>query len=425
MDYLKPYSHIRGFNYTPSTARNDVEFWRDYDEVLVEQELTYAQRLGLNSVRPFLAYVVYEREPRAFLSRVKHFVRSAWERGITTMPVVWDSCFSEVHPTYDIDSEDWVPNPGVQRLGPEFWPEGEQYCRDLVDTLAGEAGLAMWDVMNEPLVTTWVQGPAMVIWREKKSAEWIAEHLRERDSRIETIWTFARHFCEVVKGLDSEHPVTVGVSRASHLAEIGAAVDVLSFHDYRSTRAAIHSHIDEALGFAAQYGKPVFISEMGCLARANPYDVTLQVCQDRGIGWYTWELMIGASRWRDIHGIVYPDGTVRDPSIVAAVQGFFRKRSGEIVPPNVDKEGTATRVLQRSDEWLGSASADYAEGLEILEIMANLLETGELVPMHELPTVSVMRLQQKSEVNRAEMTRLMVRWSDVLASHAGTIVRYE
>jgi len=341
------------------------------------------------------------------------------------MPAVWDSCFSEVRPTYDIDSEDWVPNPGVQRLGPEFWPEGERYCKDLVETLGSEAGLAMWDVMNEPLVTTWVQGPAMVVWREGKSPEWIAEHLPERDMRIETIWTFARHFCEVMKGLDAEHPVTVGVSRASHLAEIGEAVDVLSFHDYRHTRAAIHAHIDEALGFSEQYGKPVFISEMGCLARANPYDMTLEVCQERGIGWYMWELMIGASRWRDIHGIVYPDGTVRDPSIVAAVQGFFRKRDGEIVAPNVDKEGAASFAIKRSYEWLESTSADYAEGLEILEAMANLMETGELVPMVDLPTVSVLRLERSPEEDRAEVTRLMVRWGDILASHAGTIVRYE
>lgn len=59
--------------------------------------------------------------------------------------------------------------------------------------------------------------------------------------------------------------------------------------------------------------------------------------------------MIGASMWRDIHGVVYPDGTVRDPSIAAAIRGFFRKRTGEIVAPNIDKEGNPTRTIYLQD----------------------------------------------------------------------------
>ena len=120
MELLKPYSHVRGFNYVPSTAVNDIAFWRDYDEALVERELTYAQRLGLNSARPFLAYVVYEHDPKTFLARLRHFVRAAHERGISVMPVVWDSCFDSTLPTYESSENKWIPNPGVQRLGPDF-----------------------------------------------------------------------------------------------------------------------------------------------------------------------------------------------------------------------------------------------------------------------------------------------------------------
>lgn len=421
MNYLKPYGHIRGFNYTPSTARNDVEFWRDYDETLVERELTYAQRLGLNSARPFLAYVVYEHEPHSFLERVRHFVRAAHDRGISTMPVVWDSCFSEVQPTYDMESEDWVPNPGTQRLGPDFWPEGERYCQDLVQALGLEPGLTMWDIMNEPLVTSYVQGPHLAMLRGPRDEAWVLDNIPQRQERIREIWDFVHHFCGLMKKLDTAHPITVGVHRAAMLEEIGADVDVLSFHDYRSNRTAIHAHIDESLEYARRFDKPVFISEMGCLARANPYDVTMQACFERGIGWYLWELMIGVSRWRDIHGIVYPDGTIRDPSVVAAVQGFFRKRSGDIVPPNVDKEGAATRALAAADAWLGSANGDYAQGWSILELIVNLLETGEHVPMGDPPSVKLLALTEETPANRAELCRLLLRWGDVLERHAGRI----
>ena len=105
----------------------------------------------LNSAWPFLAYVVCESRPKEFLRRAHPFVRAAHERGISTMPVVWDSCFDEVHPVYDIRSEDWVRNPVTQRLGADSWHQGERYCHDLVDTL-GRSRHWLWNVMNEPLV---------------------------------------------------------------------------------------------------------------------------------------------------------------------------------------------------------------------------------------------------------------------------------
>ena len=398
-DFLKD---IRGFNYTPSSAVNDISFWRDYDEGLIERELSYAQRLGLNSARVFLAYVVYQHDKTAFLKRLRHFVRAASARGITTLPVVWDSCFSEIEPTYTCDLNDWVPNPGVMNLGPAFWPQGEAYCQDLVETLGPEPGLRMWDVMNEPLCTSWVFTPSPAT-----------------SQRIETIWAFVRHFCGVLHRLDPHHPLTVGVHTVENLEVIGDAVDILSFHDYLPTRAAIGADLARGLAFSQQFQKPVFLSEISCLARANPYDVSIQACQENGLGWYTWELMIGASRWRDIHGIVYPDGSIRDPSIVAAVQGFFRKRAGEIVKPNLNKEGAVERVLGEAESWLAAASAGgpgapYPIGLSALEVMANLLEAGELVAMVDLPSRKVLSLAEDSPANRAEVTHLLRAWGSLL-----------
>ena len=399
--------NIRGFNYTPSTATNDISFWRDYDESLIERELAYAQRLGLNSARVFLAYVVYEHEPQKFLNRLRHFVRAAYQRSIATMPVVWDSCFSEVEPTYDADINDWIPNPGVMHLGPDFWPKGEQYCQALVEILRDEPGLLMWDVMNEPLMTSWINNASL-----------------EKTQRMETAWTFVRHFCEVFKKLDPRHPTTVGVHTSENLAVIGDASDILSFHDYSPTRETIRRALNLGMEYSRKLGKPVFVSEISCLARANPYDVSIQACMERGLGWFTWELMIGKSMWRDIHGIVYPDGTVRDPSIVAAVQGFFRKRQGEIIRPNLNKEGSVTRVLAQAAEWLKPATDNYSYkgyiiGLAALETMANLIEAGELLPMEDLPSRTVLALNVETPEHREEVCRLLNAWGAVLKENAG------
>ncbi|MCC6801406.1 MAG: hypothetical protein IT319_00875 [Anaerolineae bacterium] len=290
-----------------------------------------------------------------------------------------------------------MPNPGVARLGTDFWAEGERYCADLIAALRDESGLLMWDVMNEPRMTSWLNGP-------------------ETEARTQVIWVFVRHFCDVIKQLDPAHPITVGVHIADDIAQVGSHVDVISCHDYRPARATIRAHIRQIIGFCETYQKPALLSEVGCLARSNPYDVTLEICQEFGMGWYLWELMIGASMWRDIHGIVYPDGTVRDPSIVAAIRGFFRKRAGEIVPPNIDKEGEATRTCQLARAWLESDAADYTDGLEILERLANQLEAGELVRMRDLPSVKVFALADETDAHRDQVRRLMTAWSAILTA---------
>lgn len=92
MDVLSRYSHTKGFCYMQSNTFNNIAFWRDYDEEIIERDLDYAKRLSLNSARVFLNYVVWEREPEAFIARLRHFIRTGHERGISTMPVLWDCC---------------------------------------------------------------------------------------------------------------------------------------------------------------------------------------------------------------------------------------------------------------------------------------------------------------------------------------------
>jgi len=199
---------------------------------------------------------------------------------------------------------------------------------------------------------------------------------------------------------------------------------VLSFHDYSPTRGQVRAQLGKGIAMARQAEKPVLVSEVGCLARANPYDVCLEVCRDLGIGWYMWELMIGRSRWRDIHGIVYPDGTVRDPSIVAAVQGFFRNRGETRVAPNVGKEGRVASVLDSAMDWLAKPDEQHDKasciaGLETLEIMANLLEAGEMVPMVDAPRTTVWALQARAEPETDRIRGLIESWSRILEQHRG------
>ena len=148
------FSELRGVNYVPSYARNDVQIWMDYDPVIIDRELGYAERLKLNTVRVFLQFAVYERDPQLFLERFESFLSLCDKHHIRMMPVIFDSCFGEFPDLENYAQKDWMACPGQNRLGPEHWPQLESYVRDVVSRHRDDPRIIMWDVMNEPTCTS-------------------------------------------------------------------------------------------------------------------------------------------------------------------------------------------------------------------------------------------------------------------------------
>lgn len=178
-------------------------------------------------------------------------------------------------------------------------------------------------------------------------------------------------------------------------------VDIIIFHDYLETRSRVEATCRRAVELSQKYGKPVINNETGCLCRSNPYDMAVETADRYGIGWYLFELMIEeeGGMWSKVHGIVYPDGTVRDPSIVAAILGFFRNRNETAIQSDVNQEGHADKAIAAARDAL-EKRAGAEELLEAAENVANLLEAGELVPMAVPPTarIAAYRRSEKKDI---------------------------
>jgi hypothetical protein len=196
---------------------------------------------------------------------------------------------------------------------------------------------------------------------------------------------------------DHHTPVTIGCLFLSCTMETASYVDVLSHHDYSQTRAQIVADIIRGQAFAASVHKPLINTEMACVGRANPYDIEIEEHSRAHMGWFIWELMI-AHYWGDVHGIFYPDGTIRDPSIVAAVMGFYRNRGPGVVLEQTDREGITSGLLDDARKWLA-------------------LEAGQLVGMRDLPTRKVDMLRVGPQ-NALALRQLIRQFSDQLAPNA-------
>ena len=394
------YKSLRGFNYTQSDAWNDRDFWERYDHAIVDRDMGYAERLRLNSARIFLPYSVYKADPEKFLSNVKDFVRTAWSHGVSTNPIVYFGAFF-----FPIEEEfERIPGETLRPLSktirtPESWKTGEEYFDRLYEAIGKEEGLLFWDISNEPGYTdnfvTWYDEEPKYIQDFRPGVPNLSE-LREKQEKT---WEFIRHFCRYVKEKDPDHDIGVGnifiwETEPSRTAEL---VDVIVFHDYSSTRARLREVLECAIALGKKYGKPVVDNEMCCLARANPYDMAIALHEEYEVGWYLFELMIGSDGWNRVHGVVYPDGTVRDPAIVAAIYGFFRNRGESALRADVNQEDYTERAIFYADKVLRETrrprrrdhGKDAEELLEAAEFAANLLEAGELVPMNEPPTAKI------------------------------------
>ncbi|HYQ59273.1 MAG TPA: cellulase family glycosylhydrolase [Draconibacterium sp.] len=350
---LKDYSFIRGVCHGVYG-----------DQEILMRDIGFMERLNLNSTRVWLSKGRYDRDPQGYINTLVNYVRTLNEHDITVMPILFNG--NNLDPALIKDEA----------------REGcEEYTTAIVNALKDEEGLLMWDIMNEPNCNDY--------YLKAETPEIQKAHEAE-------ITEFVRHFINYIRDIDSKNAITVGHMYPRFCENTNDLVDVISFHDYLETRARVEASYVLAETFKEKYNKPLINSEMGCLGRSNPYDMAIEVCENHNVGWYVFNL-VSSGYWGAIHGLVYPDGTIRDPSVIAALFGFYRKRDlNTSIKVNPNMEGHALMAVKLVEEVLGGETEVFRfsqkpvdDILEAAEYCANQLEAAEMVPMHEPPTAKI------------------------------------
>ena len=149
-----------GSNYIPRSAINQLEMWQveTFDPTRIDEELGWAEALGMNTMRVFLHDLVWQQDSVGFRGRIDQFLTIAARHHIRPILVLFDSCWDPLphlgpqHPPVPgVHNSGWVQSPGAGPLADTTQDSRlERYVRGVVGAFAGDPRVLAWDLWNEP-----------------------------------------------------------------------------------------------------------------------------------------------------------------------------------------------------------------------------------------------------------------------------------
>ena len=140
------HSWLVGSNYIPATASNELEMWQQdtFDPKRIDLELSWAESIGLNTMRVFLHDLVWQQDAKAFTRRIDTFLQIASKHHIKPIFVLFDSCWDpaphlgpQSPPVPGVHNSRWVQSPGAAALDdPAQYPRLEAYVKGVVKAFA-------------------------------------------------------------------------------------------------------------------------------------------------------------------------------------------------------------------------------------------------------------------------------------------------
>ena len=90
-----------GSNYIPKSAINELEMWQEatFDPTQIDKELSWAEAMGMNTMRVFLHDLLWQQDASGFRKRIDTFLTIASRHHIHPLFVLFDSCWDPLPET--------------------------------------------------------------------------------------------------------------------------------------------------------------------------------------------------------------------------------------------------------------------------------------------------------------------------------------
>ena len=281
-----------GANFVPSDAINQLEMFQaaTWNPQLNDEELGWAEGLGMNTMRVFLQDQLWEQDPAGFTKRLDDFLTIASRHGIRPIFVLFDSCWDPLpklgpqHPPIPgVHNSGWVQSPGAEGLSdPAYEPKLEAYVQGVVGAFANDPRILAWDVWNEPNNVNGVY-----------KAEEPANKVDLVDALLPKAFAWARAENPI-------QPLTSGVwdgdwsnadSESATTKIQLAESDIITFHNY-GWPEAFEARIKELLPL----GRPIICTEYMARGAGSTFDNTLPIAKRYNVGAINWGFVAGKTQ---------------------------------------------------------------------------------------------------------------------------------
>jgi hypothetical protein len=282
-----------GANFLPASAINQLEMWQSatFDPKRIDLELSWAQGLGMNTMRLFLHDLLWRHEKGAFLRNVDAVLKLCKKRRIRPMIVFFDSCWyqfpylgKQQAPEPGVHNSFWVQSPGVKVLrDATLFDELEEYVTGFVAHFRNDERILVWDVWNEP-----------------DNNNYMSRGIRDIGEKGPLVTPLLAKVFAWARAGKPTQPLTSGVWIGDYSADDKLrpwervqleGSDVISFHRYAdlpATRATVEQ--------LKRYGRPMFCTEYMARGEHSHFKDILPYFKEEKIGAYNWGFVAGKSQ---------------------------------------------------------------------------------------------------------------------------------
>jgi hypothetical protein len=315
-----------GSNYVPKSAINQLEMWQEttFNPAEIDQELTWAERLGMNTMRVFLHDLLWQQDAAGFQKRINEFLAIASRHHIRPMFVLFDSCWDPLPhlgaqhpPTPGVHNSGWVQSPGAKALAdPNQYPRLKSYVQGLVRAFARDDRILAWDVWNEP--------------GSDNAGSYTKEELPAKDKTARVTELLPQVFAWARES-NPMQPLTSGVwavDTSPDGADLGELQqiqlresDIVTFHNY-----SWPEYFKRQIGWLKKYNRPVICTEYMARSVGSTFDTVLPIAKQGNVGAINWGFVAGRTQtylpwdsWQHpyvldqppvwFHEVLRPDGT--------------------------------------------------------------------------------------------------------------------
>jgi hypothetical protein len=289
-DWYKQWGWLRGADFIPSTAINQLEMWQadTFDTATINRELGWAAGIGMNSMRVYLHHKAWQQDPEGFKSRVGKYLDIADSHKISTMFVIFDDCWNPTYkvgkqpePKPGIHNSGWVRDPGdLYHQDTTLVDTLETYVKDVLNAFKDDKRIVLWDLYNEPGNSGYGNKSLPL---------------------VQKVFTWARQ-------VDPSQPLSIGVWK-KELTELNKYQvensDVTTYHNYGDPTD--HRKWIDSLRTVSK--RPLICTEYMARTRNSLFSNIMPILKAENIGAYNWGLVAGKTNTKYAWDTPLPDGS--------------------------------------------------------------------------------------------------------------------